>query len=336
VYVDEAGHQAGAASATYAAAVARLDREMLPFLERLDLGQDLAVVTADHGHTARGGHGSPAPELREVGLCLAGRGVRSSTAPFKALDARALPALVSVFAGLPFPRHLAAGAGEDDLDRMFDLVDPAVVPPSWLALRRQAVATRRDANRAQLEAWLHGPPGTWARLAKREQKAQFVRGGLLVGLMTLGWLVRRGRRSPGTAALGLAWASAVVGASYLATIVCLGRFDLAGLKSVASFVVAESSALLVVLGVAFLAHLALWRDVGRLLGDAQGLVGLQVALVVAHLAAFGWPIGYPLPPPQLLFAPYPLVLLMAGTGCFLIGATALRRWLDRAFRRSPG
>jgi hypothetical protein len=108
----------------------------------------------------------------------------------------------------------------------------------------------------------------------------------------------------------------------------------AGLKSIESFLVAESSALLVVLCLAFLAHLAIWRDVGRLLGDAQTLVGLQGTLIVAHLFAFGWPLGDPLPPPPLLFAPYPLVMLMAGTGCFLIGATALRSPLERACRRT--
>jgi hypothetical protein len=335
VYIDEAGHRTGAASAGYAAAVARLDGEMQPFLQRLDLGKDLVILTADHGHTARGGHGSPAPELREVSLCLAGRGVRHSEAPFQSLDARALPALVAVFAGLPFPKHLAAGGGADGLYRIFDLVDPAVVPPAWLAHCRQAVDARRDANQAQLEAWLHGPPGTWARLARRAQKRQFVRGGLglLVGLTVLAYLIKRNRPSS-RAASGLAWASAVVGASYLATILCRGRFDVAGLKSIESFIVTESCALFVVLGLAFLAHLAIWRDVGRLLGDAQALVGLQVALIVAHLSAFGWPIGFPLPPPQLLFAPYPLVLLMAGTGCFLVGATALRAPLDRVIRRT--
>jgi len=154
----------------------------------------------------------------------------------------------------------------------------------------------------------------WDRLAQSGQKAQGARGGLLVGLMALGWLVTRRWRSLRADTLGLAWAFAVVGASYPATLLCLGRFDSAGLRSTGAFVGTEAAALLVVLCLTFLTHLVLWRDVGRLLVDAQRLLGLQVAMVVAHIVAFGWPVGY--------------------TGCFLIGVTALRSPLRRSFTKT--
>lgn len=61
-YIDHAGHDHGSASPEYEAGFLRLDRELGGLLDRLDLTRDL-VLTADHGHSATGGHGGLTPEI---------------------------------------------------------------------------------------------------------------------------------------------------------------------------------------------------------------------------------------------------------------------------------
>ncbi len=74
--VDGAGHAHGGASAEYAAAARAADRAVATILERIDLSRDAIIVTADHGHTDRGGHGGISPQAIEVPLVMAGRGIR--------------------------------------------------------------------------------------------------------------------------------------------------------------------------------------------------------------------------------------------------------------------
>ena len=152
LYVDEAGHHHGAASAEYRAAVARADLEIGRLLARLDLTQDLVVLTADHGHRDAGGHGGAQPEIREVLLCVAGRNIRHADGAFVRFDGRATAPLLSVLLGLRFPRHLRAG--EDGLDAIFAIAD---VPEAWAVDRRRAV-DRARAGSEVLRA--RGPAGT--------------------------------------------------------------------------------------------------------------------------------------------------------------------------------
>jgi hypothetical protein len=94
LYVDENAHHHGAASSEYAAAVARVDGEIAGLLARLDLAKDLVVLTADHGHRDAGGHGGAQPEIRDVLICFAGRGVarRSDRAAFDGRSTAPAPA----------------------------------------------------------------------------------------------------------------------------------------------------------------------------------------------------------------------------------------------------
>ncbi len=71
VYVDETGHDHGAASPEYRAAVARVDGEIGRLLDQVDFERDLVVLTADHGHSPTGGHGGMAPEIVTVLTCFA-------------------------------------------------------------------------------------------------------------------------------------------------------------------------------------------------------------------------------------------------------------------------
>src|SRR5262249_41785755 len=75
--VDEcahAGHLFGGASPEYRRAAEKYDELLGAIWAELDPARDTLVVTADHGHLARGGHGGPEPEVVTVPLVLAGAG----------------------------------------------------------------------------------------------------------------------------------------------------------------------------------------------------------------------------------------------------------------------
>lgn len=67
----------------------------------LDLSQDALVVTADHGHINRGGHGGWEPEVKTVPLVLVGRGIQPGTYP-QARQADIAPTVAALL-GLPMP-----------------------------------------------------------------------------------------------------------------------------------------------------------------------------------------------------------------------------------------
>ncbi|CAN5912174.1 hypothetical protein BH11MYX4_BH11MYX4_48280 [soil metagenome] len=160
IYVDETGHSFGGTSAPYQAAVARADREIEELLARVDLTQDVVILTADHGHSARGGHGAAQPEIANVLTCFAGRGILHADARAP-LDARTFAPTLALLLGVRFPRHLRAG--EDDLDAMFEIVDLRSAP-AYAADRRAAIARFRAANAPALGGWLGKPEGTWSAL----------------------------------------------------------------------------------------------------------------------------------------------------------------------------
>ena len=159
IYVDEAGHDGGAASEGYRQAVRRADAELAGFARTLDLDRDLLVVTADHGHSLRGGHGGQQPRLAHVLTCYAGRGVRHLDAVGEMKSTSIAPSL-ALLLGLRFPMHMRAGLRgaepDDDLDVLWQLVDPAAFPPEYLAERRRAVERFREENQRQLTTWTGG------------------------------------------------------------------------------------------------------------------------------------------------------------------------------------
>jgi len=69
VAVDDAGHDYGAMSEAYDAEAIVAGAEIRTLMGRLDLAHgDLLMVTADHGHIDRGGHGGPEPEVMNIAL----------------------------------------------------------------------------------------------------------------------------------------------------------------------------------------------------------------------------------------------------------------------------
>jgi hypothetical protein len=102
--VDAAGHAYGGNSPQYRDAAVIADRAVARVLARVDLSRDAVIVTADHGHTGRGGHGGVEPEVLAVPLIAAGAGIRPGAT---AVDARLidLAPTVSALLGLPAPGH---------------------------------------------------------------------------------------------------------------------------------------------------------------------------------------------------------------------------------------
>jgi hypothetical protein len=75
--VDAAGHDVGAASAAYARAAEAADRAVA---ELAAFWPGPVLVTADHGHTRKGGHGGDEPDVERSFLVAAGPGVRRAEA----------------------------------------------------------------------------------------------------------------------------------------------------------------------------------------------------------------------------------------------------------------
>lgn len=75
--VDYAGHhEGGPVSPNWNAAAKRSDDLLREIVAPLDLTQDTVLVTSDHGHLDRGGHGGPEAILLRQPLVLAGAGIK--------------------------------------------------------------------------------------------------------------------------------------------------------------------------------------------------------------------------------------------------------------------
>lgn len=102
--VDAAGHAHGGDSKEYREAAEIADRALARALGRVDLSQDAIVITADHGHTGRGGHGGLEPEVLNVPLIMAGAGVKPGAESFDAHLIDIAPTVAALL-GIPAPGH---------------------------------------------------------------------------------------------------------------------------------------------------------------------------------------------------------------------------------------
>jgi hypothetical protein len=329
LYVDEAGHHFGAASPEYAAAVDRADRELGRLLDRIDLAQDLVVLTADHGHTSYGGHGGPQPELTHVLTCFAGRGVARRT-DVGQMQARSLGPALSLLEGLPFPRNMRAG--EDDLDVLFDIADASAFPAAYLADRRAALDHFRTKNASELAKWLDpGTPPTWTSLYARETRGQTLRLAASVAILALGFAAVTWRRGIGArGAVGfLVWAVAVTAVTLAIYAAVRGSLDFTSINARKEFL---RAATLVCGGTAAggaLVHRRMFGDPARFLGDEATLVALSAGACLLHVFVYGWPLGFPVPGPYALFFPF-LATVFVIVHALVGGATlAFTSWRAR-------
>lgn len=323
IYVDEAGHDFGGSSRVYADNVARADRELGRLLDRLDLGRDLVVLTADHGHSDRGGHGAHSREVAEVLTCFAGHGIRHRV-DTPGFETRTIAPTLAVLLQVPFPGSLRAG--EDTLDDMWDIVDPGVYPAAYLANRRAAVQHFRLVNGEAVGRWLGRPgsgPGTWSELYSRARLRQYGRGLLVLALscLILHWLFRT--RQPLRSALWVLTVCALLVPVYSAI---TGSFDLTSLNERNQFIRLSAIAGLSTGTVGLALHFLLWRDPEKLVLDQVRFCLILLALHVAHVAAFGWPLGFPLPGQVLIFLPFLGSTFLVGQALLAIAGLL---WLSR-------
>jgi hypothetical protein len=102
--VDRAGHAHGGASEAYAAAARRVDAALRDALAGVDLRRDAIVVTSDHGHSARGGHGGDEPEVIRVPIIIAGSGAARGPRVTLARLVDVAPTVAALL-GIPAPGH---------------------------------------------------------------------------------------------------------------------------------------------------------------------------------------------------------------------------------------
>ncbi len=176
--VDAAGHARGGASPDYRAAAESADRALARALGHVDLSQDAIIVTADHGHTDRGGHGGVEPEVLSVPLVMAGAGIVRGATPDDAHLIDIAPTAAALL-GLPAPGH---GLGRT-LTEVLDL------RPVDVAARRAADAQRLTATRAIVAA--AEARAASAVLERRAIRLALVAFGVLVAIGLAVLLVRK-------------------------------------------------------------------------------------------------------------------------------------------------
>ena len=316
LYVDDAGHTAGADSSAYRAAVARVDHELGGLIERLDRSRDLLVVTSDHGHSDRGGHGGTAPEVAWVWTCWSGPSIAVGRAP--PLPARAIAPTLSVLLGLPFPRHMRTDA---ELDALWSL--PAMAPV-YLAARRADLARMRQANQAQLDRWLGGDHASWAALYRREASRHHRMAALALGVIALclGLSLRIRKLGTFQGAASLAWMAALAGSCTGWFAWVRGSFDFSAINLRGEFILAGLSVCIGAGAALCWVHLLAWGRPRRLLLDLTTLLLTIAAIDVAHVLVYGWPVGFPLPGRMALFYPYFAAPMAVGLAPFAVLAAA--------------
>jgi hypothetical protein len=290
VYVDETAHAFGAASDNYRNAAVRVDSEIMTLLNAIDWQRDLVVITADHGHADAGGHGGRQPETAFVLTCFGGRGVLKA-ASAGAFDMRAVAPTLSLLLGVPFPRHMRAT--DDVLDSAFTLVEPSAFPEFYLNERRNVVARFRAENLRYLETL---GAESWKDFYTSRAQLQWARAGAAF-IFVLGLIVWRARHLGLLAWIVLQW---VLTASVI--VVVTGGFDLTSIKQRGPFIGLTLAAASFSLMVFLFIHVRLMRA-RAIANDLRTLVIATSLACLAHVFVYGWPLGFPLPGPQLLFVP---------------------------------
>ncbi|MFT3696355.1 MAG: alkaline phosphatase family protein [Kofleriaceae bacterium] len=176
--VDAAGHAKGGASPDYRTAAELVDHALARALGHVDLTQDTIIVTADHGHTNRGGHGGVEPEVLAVPLIAAGAGIKVGA---NADDAHLIDIAptVATLLGIPAPGH---GLGHT-LSEILQ-IDPSVRDARKTVDNLRLASTKATVARAKAAAAID-------RKERRALRIGFVGGGAVIALIGAVLLIRR-------------------------------------------------------------------------------------------------------------------------------------------------
>ena len=326
VVVDDAGHDAGAASADYARAVAATGLWLRGAIARMDPGRDTLVVASDHGHIDRGGHGGTEPAALRVPLFLIGRGARRDIPP-DACEGRRLTDLaptLAVLLGTEAPRQCVG----TPLRPLLSLA-PAILDDADAAARVRRAAIARALGRADGDvetAVGPRPPAPWTGLLGAAVAASL--GGLLVLLA-----------GPAATERGGGWIRVCLAAvSYPAAAWLVLLLVEPGASFSAKQADSPAYGLRVFLLLSAAAAVGLGAQAAAMSRATRDAVRRTRALALAGAAAswplvvglHGSPFGAPLGEPHLSFAVL-LAGLVTSVGCgyvsLVLAADAARGWL---------
>lgn len=329
VAVDTAGHAHGGGSEAYREAARRVDTQASAWLATLDLDRDVVIFTADHGHVDAGGHGAIQPEVHQVLTCIAGPAVLHDERD-QPLDARVVAPLVAVALGVRFPRHMRAV--EDPLDQLWSIFDG--LPSEYRDDRVRAIAVFRQTNTTAL-AELVGPghPATWSAFWAQRQRSVLGRGAVAVLLIVvsigLGWRWR-GLTRPQMLQTAT-WLIATTLVTLALWVGIRGSLDYTSINTRGSFIPASVVVCSMVAALAGGIHAWLIGGLKRWTGDTATLALLVTALLAAHIAVLGWPLGDTIPHRMILFFPFiGSVFAAVHGGLATLGALACATGLRRS------
>jgi hypothetical protein len=96
-----------------------------------------------------------------------------------------------------------------------------------------------------------------------------------------------------------------------------------------AFAAVVPSALFVTVG-----HTWFVRSRARLAEDAVTGIALLLVANLGHIFVYGWPLGFPLPPAALRYAPFYGAIALVGFALVALGAVLLLRRTERAASRA--
>ena len=181
--VDDAGHAHGARSPEYAAAAAATNRITATLADAWGWPRADVVVTADHGHRDRGGHGGDEPEVRASFVVAAGPDVQPGARVDGARSVNLAPTLAALLDVAP----PGAASGRT-------LVEFLRIPPA----RREALVAADAERRMRVSVPV---AAARARVASAERRARIIRAIAVAFLAAL--LFARLRPPPRAFARGL-------------------------------------------------------------------------------------------------------------------------------------
>lgn len=317
VDLDRIGHSSGVRD-EYRRRARELDDELRRGLADLDPTRDVVLVTADHGHRDRGGHGGPEPEVVQVPVVLAGFGARRGVVSELESSAMLAPTL-AVLLGLEAPRDGRAGPA-------LSLLDPDALGPEYVAEREAGLRAYREEQAAR---WSVGSRALASGVAPEP-------GRLLAAalLFALAWLARA-LTSPRASLRELL----ALGVLPLGPWLALRTDDLP--LSLSGIVEVEHFALIVFLGalVGVAARVAIAFSPLGSGAEARASALARAGFFSLALAPALWCfVGYrhpgALPAPILFFLPLPLAFA-GGVQALLLGALACYLSLRSKRRGEP-